>query len=82
MTGASLALIIIPFASTAGLVAWLIMVFSADGHTGQAHRNPAVTHASTRGTTAEPLPTAAAVASRRIEAAASRATAEQFRPAA
>jgi hypothetical protein len=81
MTGASLALIIIPIASTAGLVVWLIMVFSADGHHRQAHRNPVGTYASTRGKTEERLPTAA-TASRSIEAAASGATAGQFRPAA
>jgi hypothetical protein len=82
MTGASLALIIIPIASTVGLVVWLMMVFSADGHPRQGSRNPAVTPASTPGTTAERLPTAAATANPRIEAAACGATAGQFRPAA
>ena len=81
MTGASLALIIIPIVSTAGLVVWLIMVFSADRHHRQAHRNPVGTYASTGGKTEERLPPAA-TASRSIEAAASGATAGQFRPAA
>jgi hypothetical protein len=82
MTGPSLALIIIPIASTAGLMVWLIMGFSADGHTRQAHHNPAVMHASTAGKTAERLPSAAATANRPIKAAASGDTAGQFRPAA
>jgi len=82
MTGASLALIIIPIISTAGLVVWLMMVFSADGHPRRAHRDPAVTHASIPGKTAECLPSAAATANRPIEAAASGATAGQVRSAA
>jgi hypothetical protein len=82
MTGASLALIVIPIVSTAGLMVWLMMVFSADGHPKQAHRNAAVTPTSIPGKTAECLPSVAATANRSIEAAASGATAGQFRPAA
>ena len=64
MTGPGLALIIIPLASTASLVAWLTMVFSADSHPRQADRNPVGTHASIPGKTAERLPAAAATADR------------------
>lgn len=49
MNGSGLALVIIPVAAPAGLVAWLIMVFSADGHPRQADRDPAITPASARG---------------------------------
>jgi hypothetical protein len=59
MTGSGLALIIIPIATTTGLVAWLIMVFSADGHPRQADRNSAGTHVSTPGQTAERPPAVA-----------------------
>lgn len=82
MTGASLALIFIPIASTAGLVVWLIMVFSADGHARQANRNPADTHPSPPGNIAERLPEAVAAADQPIEVAAGSVTAGQFRPAA
>ena len=82
MIGPALALIIIPIVATAGLVVWLIMVFSADGHPRQADSNPAGRHASVPGKTAERLPTVTAAASWPIEAAASGATAGQFRPAA
>lgn len=82
MIGPSLALILIPIASTAGLVVWLIMVFSADRHAArQAHGNLAVTQAGIPGNTAERLPSAA-TAGRPIEAAAGGATAGQFRQAA
>jgi hypothetical protein len=64
MTGSGLALIIIPIATTTGLVAWLIMVFSADSHPRQADRNAVGTQASTPGQTAERLPAAAATANR------------------
>jgi hypothetical protein len=71
MTGPSLALIIIPIVATAGLVAWVTMVFSADGHPRQADRNPVGTHASTPGKTGERLPTAPATMNPPIETAAS-----------
>jgi len=64
MTGPGLALIVIPIATTVGLVAWLTMVFSADAHLRQADRNPVGTHASIPGKTAERLPAAAATADR------------------
>ena len=59
MTGSGLALIIIPVATTTGLVAWLIMVFSADSHPRQADRNAVGTQVSTPGQTAERLPAVA-----------------------
>ena len=71
MTSPSLALIIIPIVATAGLVVWLIMVFSADGHLRQADRNPVGRHASVPGKTAERLPMVTATANRPIEAVAS-----------
>ncbi len=82
MTSTGLALIIIPTVTTAGLVAWLTMVFSADGHPGQVNRNSVGTHASIPGTTAKRLPVAAASANRPIEAAASGTPARQSRTAA
>jgi len=75
MTGPGLALIIIPLASTASLVAWLTMVFSADSHPRQADRNPVRTQASTTGQPAERLPAAAATANQ-----AHRGSGERYPP--
>jgi hypothetical protein len=80
MTGPGLALIIIPIATTAGLVVWLIMVFSADGQPRQADRELGGMHASISGRTAKGLPTAAVTATRPIEAAASGALAGSSAP--
>jgi hypothetical protein len=82
MTGPGLALIIIPVVTTACLVVWLTMVFSADGLPRQADGKLASTQASTRGKTAEPLPIAAATANRPIAAAASVTPPGQSRTAA
>jgi len=59
MTGPGLALIIIPIATTACLVAWLTMVFSADSHPRQAEPKPVGAQVSTPGQTAERLPATA-----------------------
>lgn len=80
MTGTGLTLIIIPIVATAGLVVWLIMVFSADGHLRQADRNPTRRHAGVPGETVERLPTATATASRPIQAVASGAPASSSAP--